>query len=130
MSPTRPLLLVALLTLVSVPAEAQHRWETLLDSDGVRADLDLAQVHRDGAYPQVTLRWFAGGTDALFTVEVQEVDCAVPRVRLLETHRYRRDADGDHLVARAGITPAWTRYIETTVEGRVLAATCEALKQS
>lgn len=128
---TRFLLLPCLGALLLAPeaAHAQHRWETLLDQDGVRADLDLAHVTRAGEYPRVTLRWFAGGSDGLFTEEVQEVDCTVPRVRLLETLRYKRDADGDHLVAHAGITPAWTRYIETTVEGRVLTATCEALKR-
>lgn len=128
MSPLHFFPAFALLALAPAAAVGQQRWATLLDADGVRADLDLGQVDRSGEYPRVTLRWFAGGRDGIFTEELQEVDCAVPRVRLLETLRYQRDPDGDHLVAHAGITPAWTRYIETTVEGRVLAATCEALK--
>lgn len=123
----RLLVLAALAALAPRGLAAQERWETLLDAEGVRADLDLGHVDRTGPYPQVALRWFAGGGDSLFTVELQEVDCAVPRVRLLETNRYRRDPDGDLLVARAGLTPAWTRYIETSIEGRVLAATCKAL---
>ena len=129
MNLTHGLAVLALLALAPATAQAQQRWLTLLDHDGVRADLDVAHVDRAGEFPRVTLRWFAGGSDGLFTEELQEVDCAVPRVRLLETLRYKRDAGGDHVVAHAGLTPAWTRYIETTIEGRVLAATCDALRQ-
>lgn len=126
----RLLAVTAMLGLGALPLEAQAEWETLLDDDGVRADLDVAHVDRSGPYPRIQLRWFGGGVDSVFTVEQQEVDCTVPRVRLLETTRYRQDPDGDRLVARAGITPAWTRYIETSIEGRVLAATCEALSRT